>query len=669
MFPIEAPDTSLSEREVFDLRALFAVIKRRGWLIVLITVAFIVLSLINVMSAIPLYSSRTLVLLSQPRTALENERAPLLNSAQIDALVAGEIRLIDSDNYLLLIIRSKKIYLWPEYRRLLSDISDPGILPSGTDIQTQLPTVAEGRLLRALRSRLSVEREGATYLISFTALSEDANHAAQLVNAAARLYQYQATQRGRNEAAKLKNQIIVQVSQQRLGLLRTDNTMDSIFLKGINSIESQDKDIFLDRFKKIKFDRNLLEKKIGEFLVESQPSFTDLSGIEDTSADMYLPNEPRIRSRPWAAPRDLVNIAGEPVLQSFSVKRNALLMESENLLSDLEPMLVNDGKQRLLSEMRTALESAKLDTRVYKSLLLRMLDLELRSQLYVAGVTILTSGLIPLWPSFPKKKNAVYISAILGSALGLISALFLDFFSNSVTSRRQISEVKNFSEVFFLKANLRQIAQIFSTSSKNNWYKTKNEFWKFLEVLNESGKTVSGGDCVVTSFVSTEANRNLGLLARCAGGGLASQGFKVAVLDLDRDRSLNRSWLRKSILRLSQRFRKQGKPEIQYHRNLFFGVDEYYFQKLDPNLGIPLSPKNLDATIQVMRAAHDYVFVVCPYSYGNELNAAIAQQSDTITIVSSYGLSKISHIFSLSDWFSDKMKSNRRIYSAVFGAN
>ena len=177
-------------------------------------------------------------------------------------------------------------------------------------------------------------------------------------------------------------------------------------------------------------------------------------------------------------------------------------------------------------------------------------------------------------------------------------------------------------------------------------------------------------NCIVSAFVSTETNRDLGLITRSVAGSVkADGGGRVAVLDLDRDQLITEGRIKKKIRAIFRRLRHLPEPEIHHHRNLFFDIDEYFFKNIDPSLGLPVSPSALAGIIDTMKAAYDHLFVVCPFPYGNEINAAIAKNADSVTIVSIYARSRISHISNLAEWFAEHARKDPRIISAVFGAS
>lgn len=268
--------------ESFDLSALLGTVKRRSILIVVTIALFISLSLVWVLRQAPLYSSQSLIQVSQHRTALDREREPLLNSAQIDALVSGELRFLSSDNFLLAVIRSEKINKWPEYARLLTKIPEPRILDYPTNGNEIPPTPAEGVLLRALRGKLSAAREGATYIVSLTALSEKPELAARLVNAAAKIYKSETVLRGQRELQKLKDRVALQLLRDRESLLRDDRRIEDALKKGIGYIDKDARPLFEQRLVLISQTRAKMEKTLRAVIMRIQPEDLRVTGIEDT---------------------------------------------------------------------------------------------------------------------------------------------------------------------------------------------------------------------------------------------------------------------------------------------------------------------------------------------------------------------------------------------------
>ncbi len=654
--------------ESFDLSALLGTIKRRAVLIVGIITLFITLSLVWVLRQAPLYSSQSLIQVSQHRTALDREREPLLNKAQIDALVAGELRFLSSDNFLLAVIRSEKINKWQEYAKLLTKIPEPRILDYPTNGDKIPPTPAEGVLLRALRGRLSAAREGETYIVSLTALSEKPELAARLVNAAARIYASETILRGQRELQNLKDRIALQLLRDRETLLKDDRKIEDALNKGVRNIDKSARPLFEQRLVRIKQTRAKMEKALQAVIAKIQPEDTRVTSIEDTSAttDTLGPSANGGHNQATPSGSQLVDI------RDFGIKRNEMLDMAWKLLQDMRPYLEMRHKGALFENISDTLKAARVSIEVYLGLIKRLIDLDLRARLYVSGINILTYGLVPPSPSFPKKRNTVILSAIFGSAAGLIVAIILDFFSKNIISSRQIAGEGHLDEVFFLKLKPRQISQVFGQTNGTVWHLKKLEFEHFVRATKKRIQTQSIGveNCIVSAFVSTEANRDLGLITRSVAGSVKSDGGgRVAVLDLDRDHLISEGWLKKKIRAVFRKWKRVPEPEIQHHRNLFFDIDEYYFKNIDPSLGIPVSPRALAAIIETMKAAYDHLLVVCPFPYGNEINAAIAENADSVTIVSMYARSRVTHISNLAEWFAEHARRDQRIISAVFGAS
>jgi len=654
--------------ESYDLSALLGTIRRHIVLIIGIIAIFIALSLVWVLRQAPLYSSQSLIRISQHRTALDKEKEPLMNAAQIDALVAGELHYLSSDNFLLAVIRSEKINKWPEYARLLSKLPEVRVLDypvGGTDI---LPSAAEGILLRALRGRLSAAREGATYIISLTALAEDPELAARLVNAAARIYKAESVLRGQRELKKLKDRVAMQLLRDREAMLKNDRRIEKTLNKGVSYIDADARPLFQRRLERIRQTRVAIEKTLQSVITQFNVTDENVTAVQDTSAAVDKGNLPGDVSTMVPPPADsqLIDI------QEFSVRRNDMLEQAWQVLQDMQPYLQSRHQGALYANIVDTLKAAQLSIDGYLRLIKRLVELDLRARLYVSGVSIMTYGLVPPAPSFPKKRNTVILSAIFGSAAGLISAVILDFFSQKIISQRQISRETHLDGVFFLKLKPRQISQIFGPTIGTVWHLKKIEFEHFVQAAKKAGGArvgrAEGG--IVSAFVSTEHNRDLGLITRSVAGSVAADGGgRVAVLDLDRDNVFADGWMKKKIRALVRKIKGGSEPEIQHQRNLFFDIDEYFFRNIDPTIGVPVSPKALGAIIETVRTAYDHLFIVCPFPYGNELNAAIAERADSVMIISIYARSKVSHISNLAEWFNESAKKDQRVISAVFGVN
>jgi len=658
------------EPDSFDLSVLFGMIKRRAVLIVVIMALFLSVSLVWVLRKAPLYSSQSLIQVSQHRTALDSERDPFQNTAQIDALVAGQLRFLSSDNFLLALIRSEKINRWPEYAKVLEKIKNPVVLDYRPNDPAIPPTKAEGQLLRGLRSRLSAAREGATYIVSLTALSESPDYAARLANLAAKIYKEESLLRGTREIRQLKDRIALQLLRDREASLKDGSRVEAALQKGITYIDNNSRAKFLKRLEGIRTARARMERTLAVAIKQVQPVELDVKSIEDTSGNTNGPSDgtPALRVGPQG--QEIRNNGRLIDIQDFGEKRNDILAESEKILLDMKAYLDVRHQETLYANIVDTIKTARLSTVGYSRLIKRLIELDLRARLYVSGINILTYGLVPLTPSFPKKRNTVIVSVILGSAFGLIVAILMDFFSKKIISRRQIDALKNLDAVFFLKIKAGQIPRIFGQTIGTRWHPRKIEFERFVHASkNVNEREGKNKGCAVHAFYATETNRHLGSIVRNAAGASATRGSRVAVLDLDRDGLLSEFWLKKKVRAFVRRGKPSSRPEIQRQRNLIFDIDEYFIQNIDPSFGLPVSSQTLGAIIDTIEPAYDKLFIISPFFYGSEISEVIAHHADAISIVSVYARSRISRVSDFVSWLKENSRENQQIFSVVFGAS
>lgn len=211
---IEFGGTTLNVDRVMD-------ILRRQWpLIAAITGGAVVLVLIYLVTATPMYTGSARILMDTRQTQVLDKDSGLTNALIDPGYVDSQVEILTSDDLILSVVRSMKLAEDPEFNG-----SNPGIVALiigkalslfGSDGPASKERIERGAV-EAVQKNLKVERVLSTYVLSLSFRSVDANKAARITNAIADAYivgaleaKYQSTKRAgewlQQRSAELREQ-------------------------------------------------------------------------------------------------------------------------------------------------------------------------------------------------------------------------------------------------------------------------------------------------------------------------------------------------------------------------------------------------------------------------------------------------------------------------------
>jgi len=171
-----------------DLRRVLALLQRQSRLIVITVIAVVTLAGIVAFALPPSYSSTALVLVDSSRKNLLDPNLQMSVSSSDSARIDSEVEILRSDTTLLTAIEAEglagdaTLAASPSLReRVLGFFGmEQAAAPS--------PDAARNLALERLRSTVTIQRRGLTYLIAIQARSTDPVEAARLANALASSY-------------------------------------------------------------------------------------------------------------------------------------------------------------------------------------------------------------------------------------------------------------------------------------------------------------------------------------------------------------------------------------------------------------------------------------------------------------------------------------------------
>lgn len=451
------------DADALDLRSIVDLLRRRGVIILVVTVLALGLAGLAILAMTPVYSATALVLVDPDKQNLLDAAAPAGGSGYDSLRVDSEVELVKSEMTLLAVADQLDLASDPEFGLRLG--LHERLLAFLRLAQPRLPDSREARvaLLGNLRDSVVVQRRGLTFLIAVTARSERPEMAAAIANAVARTYI--AQQLEAKVASTLASADVVRrsIAEASSALTESEHALDA----------------FLDQ--------NIV--RIGEATgrTDFQPMRDEILGLERIQAQFGTTAERINRSlarRDWATvaaalgteavanlERQRLELVGDiadaadgdraiDLRASLAALETQLQQAAARTLAGLNREIAN-GQGRmsdLRAQLRTAIlqsdlpaevltgiyqlqQSAEIARTQYQALLTRQNELSTQAYLEVADSRLVTEATPPDLPAFPKPGLLLLLAGLVGLGLGIAVTFLAEHFVGGFTSAAQAQAV------------------------------------------------------------------------------------------------------------------------------------------------------------------------------------------------------------------------------------
>lgn len=447
------------EADEIDLRRVFDLLRRRFWLIALVTCACIAIGGLSLLALKPIYTATALVLVDPSKKNLLDPETQFSGSSSDSQRVDSEVELVKSEPTLITVARTLNLASDPEFGLSLG-IRDT-LLAFFRIAEPQLPTGNEAlaAIMGKFRDAVSVQRRGLTFLISIGAKSGRPEFAALIANAVAEEYIKQQLQAKENSVFASRDKIQQRLAEASEAVAGSERSFDDFIDSNLTRIT---------------------DATGRTDLVEIRAQIDALLRDRDQSAGAVALLERNLRDEDWAA---VASSFQDEAITSLERQRAELLSrlqaagESETEASirqgieDLEEQLSRaaseavDGlrqsvqaAQAQTSELRTQLRSTVLNSSLpadvltnlyalqqnaeiarvqYQTLLTRQQDLNTQAFLQIPDARIVAEATPPGSPSFPNPRLILALAGVVGLGLGIGLAFLVENFVGGITSENQ----------------------------------------------------------------------------------------------------------------------------------------------------------------------------------------------------------------------------------------
>jgi succinoglycan biosynthesis transport protein ExoP len=479
--PVRGP-VAATPLEQPGLRDYLRVVRRHLNLIVTIALCSVVIVGVAVFVMTPIYTATTLIL-------IEPQSPQVLDMKQLTVEQPGsdehdyyktQYALLQSESLAAQVIKtlgleSNPIFnganrpkglvsgLWSQFR-----LWTGRLFPVASQGQADTPTIygVRAALVGAYLHDLSIQPEFGTRLVKISASTVDPGLSAAIANAHAEAYVNQGMElrtKASHSAQRLLERKLVELKER---VEKSEAALNSYrHDKGIVEFSTEGKnEILLKRLEDL--NSALTEAETRRIALESQAALISKGDAESlpgvVSSPMVQALKPQLAAlgaqyasmssrytleyRPLIAlkaklddTRARLNEAVSETVQSVKLEYRAAVTREKQLQQE-----VAQEKARALSlndaSLKDAILARDVDTnrQLYESVLKRMKEMGVAAEVTATNVSVVDKAIAPASPSSPHKSLTILVGALMGLALGIAAAFFLEYLDDTFKTPEEI---------------------------------------------------------------------------------------------------------------------------------------------------------------------------------------------------------------------------------------
>lgn len=425
--------------------------------------------------------------------------------------------------------------------------------PDLYEYERQLQSVTEGFL-----DQLQISQTGRSYIIAIDFTSVDAEKAARVANAVARLYvekqlveKLAATSRASewlaDRAEELRKEVIASekaVEEYRATNRLLNSPLDTQQLASLNAemiaarAQRNEKQAKLDQL------RQLGQSGRGYGSVTEVMSSPTIRELRRQEAELLREEAQLSREYGERHPR-MVQLRAERSDLAGKIEE-----EIQNIISNLENELVlarsreealaqglQEAKERSTEVERAGVELRQLEREaeanrsLYQTFLTRLKQTEQQQGILQSDAQVISTALVPLEPSFPRPKLMIGAGFTGSLMLGGLLAFLVEFLDRSLRTGRQLEDAIGVATMGHVPSTRRRKRQ------KLHEYLLEKPLSAYAEAIMSVRKAVqlsgNGRAPQVILITSTLPGEGKTTLAVSLAASAARSGLKTVVVDLD----------------------------------------------------------------------------------------------------------------------------------------
>lgn len=543
--------------ETIELRAIFGLLQRQFRLIAVTVLLVVAVATLVAFSLTPIYSSSALILVDTARKDLLDPETQGFSSGSDSPKVDSEVEILRSNNVLLRVVQSQGLVDdlvkgWtPSLReRVLATLRLGELTPPSAD-------EAVTQALQNLRSSLTVQRVGLTYVISVQVRSPQAPRATELANAVAEAYVTEQLQSKVDNVLASRDIMQGRIADARQNIVTSEGAFDAYINDNITRIVAETG----------RTELGSMQQQISSLAAARQQSAaladTLQTGIANNDIDTIVQNLQDDASRQLEQRRAEVNnqiASAEPALavdlqsELASIDeqlRTAAVTQVNQLQTQvaqsqdqeeqtrqrLRTSAVSSGlPAEILTELFDLQQGAELARSQYQRLLGLEQDLATRASLQVADSRIVSPALVDERAVFPNRPLILTLAAIAALGLGVMLAFAYENLIGGFTREEQAEAVLKTKVPSAIPRQKGSASDISAMMLKSPLSVFAESIRRLRAAIDQSKQVISDKTAFhsqVVMVTSTAPNEGKTTIALSLARSYATSGRKVLLIDAD----------------------------------------------------------------------------------------------------------------------------------------
>ncbi len=456
--PLWPADMRAGESDTrLDIRGLYLILKRRMPLIAVITAVSVAIAIAYLMSATRMYSSSVQILIDPRQKIIVGSQIRTGGLGFDKAMIASQVSIIGSDTVLRRVVKKYNLGADPEF------IGKPGLygrLKAMLGLSRQGPGGnPEARALKTLHKRLSVKRANLTYVIEVSVSSAVAEKAARLAQGVAEAYLADQSD-AKITTTRQASSLLAERLDELRDKVRAVETQIEKFKIRHNIVAAEGKLVNEQRLNRLNDQLIVARSETAQ----AQARYNKVRGFVRSGIDLDSTYEAvnsaliaRLRTQYAEIARRHSNLkaslgSSHPGLISV----RAQLEQTKQLIRDELSRIAKTARNEyditlarekaILKNLKASKTQASLSNAariklrelqreaaarraIFQSFLVRARETKEQENLQTPDARVISAAVIPVSPSYPRRKLILVMAFIAGLGLGVLAALSVELFS------------------------------------------------------------------------------------------------------------------------------------------------------------------------------------------------------------------------------------------------
>lgn len=456
------------------VREILLILRRHIWVIVSTMAIVIAAAVLFVQLVTPRYTATATVLIDPQRSKAvdtDNRQPTITSTASDDSMINSQVLLLQSVSVLQRVVNKLDLAHDPEFgphetlltpiKRLLAPPRPPAPGLSADD-------VAKAQALQFLSDkRLTVQRDGTSFVIDVNVISEDPAKAAKIANAIVDSYFYEQV-RSKYDTTKIAaswfNQ---QLDELKSKVLASDRAVEEFRAKNnltatqgvtvndqqlqdlnnklidahVQTAEARAKFEQVENIIKTHADPGMLDQALSsDVIARLRQQYADVVKNQADVSSKFGPQHPLVVNA-RAQVKATQKLIDQEVHRILEATRQAyqVAQSREDALRTSLGNLKNVSNQSSIEQvrLRELQREADANRTLYETFLARYKETNAQESLDLPNSRMVSKADIPVQPSFPKTTLILAFAGVLGLGFGCVLAFGVDYIDRRVKSLHQ----------------------------------------------------------------------------------------------------------------------------------------------------------------------------------------------------------------------------------------